>query len=92
MILKTLLDGDRYGYQISKTIAAASGGEYEPKEATLYSALRRLEASGRVQAYWGDESQGGRRKYYRVTATGREAHTQGKAEWERARRVLDTLL
>jgi PadR family transcriptional regulator PadR len=92
MILKTLLDGDRYGYQIAKMVAAASAGEYEPKEATLYSGLRRLEAAGRVEAYWGDEARGARRKYYRVTAAGRAAHAAGKAEWERAKRVLDMLL
>jgi PadR family transcriptional regulator PadR len=92
MILKTLLDGDRYGYQIAKTIAAASAGESAPTEATLYSSLRRLETAGRVEAYWGDETHGGRRKYYKVTAPGRRAHATGKAEWERAKRVLDTLL
>jgi PadR family transcriptional regulator PadR len=92
MILRTLLDADRYGYQIAKTIAAASSGQYEPKEATLYSSLRRLEASGWVTPYWGDESQGGRRKYYTVTDAGRHAYAAGAAAWEHAKRVLDALL
>jgi PadR family transcriptional regulator PadR len=92
MILKTLLGADRYGYQIVKTIAAASSGQYEPKEATLYSSLRRLEASGWVTAYWGDESQGGRRKYYTLTAAGRDAYAAGAAAWDHAKRVLDALL
>jgi DNA-binding PadR family transcriptional regulator len=92
MILKTLLGQDRYGYQIAKTVAAASAGEYEPKEATLYSSLRRLEAAGWVEPYWGDETHGGRRKYYKITAAGRAAHASGKANWDRAKRVLDRLL
>ncbi|MDR1152008.1 MAG: PadR family transcriptional regulator [Bifidobacteriaceae bacterium] len=92
MILRTLLDTDRYGYQIAKTIAAASAGQYEPKEATLYSSLRRLEANGSVTAYWGDESQGGRRKYYKVTDAGRQVYAANKATWDHAKRVLDALL
>ncbi|MDR2565690.1 MAG: PadR family transcriptional regulator [Bifidobacteriaceae bacterium] len=92
MILRTLLRQDRYGYEIAKTIAAASAGEYEPKEATLYSSLRRLETNGFVRAYWGDESLGGRRKYYAVTDAGRAAHAHNKAAWERAKSLLDALL
>jgi DNA-binding PadR family transcriptional regulator len=92
IILKTLLEQDRYGYQIAKTIALEAGGQYDPKEATLYSSLRRLEARGWVEAYWGDESQGGRRKYYRLTAVGRAAQAAGRAQWEHAKSVLDKLL
>ncbi|MDR1635199.1 MAG: PadR family transcriptional regulator [Bifidobacteriaceae bacterium] len=92
MILRTLLRQDRYGYEIAKTIAAASSGAYEPKEATLYSSLRRLEANGLVRAYWGDESLGGRRKYYAVTDAGRRAHAASKAAWEHAKHLLDDLL
>ena len=47
IILKLLLDGDKYGYEISKLIQSKSGGEYELKEATMYSSLE--EAGGRRQ-------------------------------------------
>lgn len=92
MVLRTLLEADRYGYEIAKTIAARSRGEYEPKEATLYSSLRRLEAAGWVRPYWGDESQGGRRKYYALTEPGRQGYAAHKAAWDHAKRVLDMLL
>ena len=62
MILRQLLDADRYGYEIVKMIAERSGGEYELKEATMYSSVRRLEHDGDITWYWGDESQGGRRE------------------------------
>jgi PadR family transcriptional regulator PadR len=92
MILKLLLDGDKYGYQISKLIQTNSSGEYELKEATMYSSLKRLEADGNITSYWGDETQGGRRRYYRITPKGRQVYEENKSNWEYAKRILDNLL
>ncbi len=92
MILQLLREADRYGYEIVKLIADRSGGEYELKEATMYSSVRRLEADGDIEWYWGDESQGGRRKYFRITEKGRTTYTDNKNNWEFAKRVLDQLL
>lgn len=92
MILKLLLGGDRYGYEISKLIQANSNGEYELKEATMYSSLKRLENEGGITSYWGDETQGGRRKYYRITEKGRGIYSENKHNWEYAKQVLDQLL
>src|SRR5579883_3468185 len=71
MILRLLSEADRYGYEMVKLIAERSGGEYELKEATMYSSVRRLEVEGDIEWYWGDESQGGRRKYFKITEKGK---------------------
>ena len=92
MILKLLLDGDKYGYEISKLIQTNSGGEYELKEATMYSSLKRLEGDGNITSYWGDETQGGRRRYYRITKKGNQVYVENKNNWEDAKRVLANLL
>ncbi len=92
MILKLLIDGDKYGYQISKLIRAGSNNEYDLKEATMYSSLKRLENDGYITSYWGDETQGGRRKYYRITKTGKTLHAENKKNWQYAKRILDQLL
>jgi DNA-binding PadR family transcriptional regulator len=92
MILRLLTESDRYGYEIVKLIAERSCGEYELKEATMYSSVRRLETDGDITWYWGDESQGGRRKYFRITEKGRATYAHNKSNWEYAKRVLDTLL
>ena len=42
IILARLLRGDSYGYEINKTIESLSGGAFVLKEATLYTAFRRL--------------------------------------------------
>ena len=92
IILKLLMDGDKYGYEITKLIQTNSSSEYELKEATMYSSLKRLEADGSITSYWGDETQGGRRRYYRITKRGKQVYAENKSNWEYAKRVLDNLL
>ncbi len=76
IILNVLRQGDSYGYEIYKRIIALSDQQYELKEATLYTAFRRLEQDELILSYWGDETQGGRRKYYRITDKGKEVYEQ----------------
>ena len=92
IILRLLADSDSYGYEIMKEVAARSGGLYELKEPSLYTSLRRLEAAKLIASYWGDESLGGRRKYYRITETGRQVCRRSLEEWKTARLVIDRLL
>ena len=92
MILRLLFEADRYGYEIVKLIAERSAGEYELKEATMYSSVRRLEADGDITWYWGDETQGGRRKYFKITEKGKQTYERNKGNWEYAKRVLENLL
>lgn len=92
MILKLLISGDKYGYEISKLILANSNNEYELKESTMFSSLKRMENDGNVTSYWGDETQGGRRRYYRITDKGKGTYNENKKNWEYAKRILDQLL
>lgn len=92
MILRLLMSGDKYGYEISKLIHANSNGAYELKEATMYSSLKRLENDSCIASYWGDETQGGRRKYYRISDKGKETYFENKKNWEYAKSILDQLL
>lgn len=92
IILARLIQKDSYGYEINKTIAQSSGGRYELKEATLYTAFKRLEDGGLISSYWGDQSTGARRKYYAITPLGVQAYHRLRAEWEEAREILDRLL
>ena len=92
MILKLLMDGDKYGYEITKLVYELSGHEYELKEATMYSSIKRLENDGYVEAYWGDETQGGRRKYYRITVSGKRRYEINRQNWQYAQKILEKLL
>jgi PadR family transcriptional regulator PadR len=92
IVLNILLKGDSYGYEIHKTIMEKTGEKFEIKEATLYSSYRRLEQGGYIVSYWGDESQGGRRKYYKITEKGKELYRQNKSDWDFSKHILDKLL
>ncbi|MBB5867792.1 DNA-binding PadR family transcriptional regulator [Allocatelliglobosispora scoriae] len=92
IVLGALRGGDRYGFEIYKAIRLATGGDHEIKEATLYATYRRLEKDGLVESYWGDETQGGRRKYYRITDAGRAVFQGNVAAWITTRRIIDALL
>lgn len=92
IILARLLQSDSYGYEINKVISTLSGGQFELKEATLYTAFRRLEESGYITSYWGDSGAGARRRYYAITPAGREASHRQLLEWRDTKVIMDKLL
>ena len=92
IILRVLSKGDTYGYDIIKTITENSKGRYVLKEPSLYTSLKRLESQCCVKAYWGNESQGGRRKYYKITEIGQKIYRQSLMEWKVARQLIDELI
>lgn len=92
IILCTLCDGDNYGYEIIKSISKKSDGRYELKEPSLYTSLKRLESQNLIESYWGNESQGGRRKYYKITALGKDAYQESLLAWKIARELIDKLI
>ncbi len=91
IILAKLMEHDSYGYEINKAVYKASNQMYELKEATLYTAFKRLEDAGHISSYWGDQTTGARRKYYTITNIGREFYKQKIDEWLEAKKLLDTL-
>ncbi|MBS4201903.1 helix-turn-helix transcriptional regulator [Bacillus sp. FJAT-49732] len=92
IILRVLSEGDNYGYEIIKSIFDQSKGKFELKEPSLYTSLKRLEKQKYISAYWGDESQGGRRKYYKITDTGRMAYKEAVDLWLGAKELIDLLI
>ena len=92
IILARLLREDSYGYEINKTISTLSGGRFELKEATLYTAFRRLEEQGYITSYWGDSNAGARRRYYAITPTGRDASYRLLAEWKETKDIMNKLM
>ena len=92
IILAHLVKSDSYGYQINKEIIEKTNNQYELKEATLYSAFRRLEQAGYISSYWGNEDIGARRRYYSITTSGTEAYENNKKDWELAKALIDKLI
>lgn len=92
IILAQLSAKDSYGYEINQRVQEKTDGRYELKEATLYSAFRRLEGQEMITSYWGDENTGARRRYYSITAQGREKYESNKREWQECKDIIDMLI
>jgi DNA-binding PadR family transcriptional regulator len=92
IVLAILHKGDAYGFEIYNTILERTEEQYELKETTLYSSYKRLEQEGCISSYWGDETQGARRRYYHLTEKGRAVYEQNMKDWEFTRRILTNLL
>ncbi len=76
-VLKALETEDSYGYQIIKDISPY----IEISESTLYPVLKRLESGEYLEVY-SVEHNGRLRKYYRITASGREKIKLFIEEWK----------
>jgi DNA-binding PadR family transcriptional regulator len=75
-ILLTLGTDAKHGYAIMRDIAEETGGRIRILPGTLYSTIKRLVGAGLIEeceAPRGADSDDARRRYYRVTRTGRAA-------------------
>src|SRR5258707_11389150 len=72
LILRTLLAGPAHGHAISKHIQRTSEDLLLVETGSLYPALHRLEAKGRVAASWDLSDKGKRARFYRLTPLGRK--------------------
>lgn len=92
LILSVLSEKDNYGYEISKIIKMKSGDMFEILEATMYLSLKRLEKQNAIEAYWGDESGGGRRRYFKITDLGKEQLTQLTSDWKETVEIVSKFI
>ena len=92
IILRQLAQEDSYGYLINKRVSEITNGVFELKEATLYTAFRRLEQAGLITSYWGNENSGARRRYYAINDEGRGRLAQDCKDWEQTKELIDRLL
>ena len=81
LVLSVISKRDMYGYQIIKTIEMESEEVFTLNEGTLYPILHSLEAEKCLESYW-CEAEGRKRKYYKITAKGREELAGREQEWK----------
>lgn len=93
LILYMLLEGESYGYEISKNIRQLTEEKYIMKETTLYSAFTRLEKNGYIESFYLDEnSLGKRRTYYRITPPGLDYYREKCEEWKVTQEVVNLFI
>lgn len=72
LVLASLRDGAKHGYQIALDVEADSRGMFSFQHGTLYPILHRLEKEGLLSGRW-SRGDGRRRKEYTLTPRGRDA-------------------
>ncbi len=72
------LQEEAYGYALRRRLADAG---LEIDEGTLYPLVRRLEEQGLLESCWGESDEGRKRRYYTISAEGRELLAELRAEW-----------
>ena len=92
ILLYLLLDAPSYGYELSKNIRELSDEKYVIKETTLYSAFARLEKNGYIESFFGDETNGKRRTYYRITQEGISYYKNKCEEWNVTKDVIEKFI
>jgi PadR family transcriptional regulator PadR len=81
LILSLLEARPRHGYEISKLIDSRSRGRLRFNIASLYPLLYRLEERGWLQGRWVEKAGERRRRYYRLTASGRKVLAAQRDNW-----------
>jgi len=83
LVLALVEHRPRHGYEISRVIEERSEGAVRFRVASLYTLLYRLEKRGWIAGRWVEKSGQRRRRYYRITASGRRVLAQQRSGWER---------
>ena len=92
-LLLVLMEAEpMYGYQLAKEVDQRSSGYFAFKEGTMYPALHRLERDKLVEGSWQDTPNGVRRRYYQITAKGRQALADRLREWQRFSRAMNSVM
>jgi PadR family transcriptional regulator PadR len=95
LVLLSIMDkaeDPMYGYQIAKLLEAKTEDTDIVKGGALYPVLRSLEASGLLQSEVEPSVAGPPRRYYTITAAGRDTLGKWIDLWQRTRELVDAVL
>jgi DNA-binding PadR family transcriptional regulator len=82
LVLGLLAKDPSYGYELVKRVNDAADGALEWQEGTIYPILHKLEKEGHVRTQWQQADTGRQRKYYYITAKGRDSLTEQSKRWQ----------
>jgi PadR family transcriptional regulator PadR len=91
IILSIVEPRARHGYEISKLIETASAGRLKFHVASLYPLLYRLEERGWLQGRWVEKAGQRRRRFYSLTAEGRQVLSRQRDAWKNFVRAMDLI-
>jgi PadR family transcriptional regulator PadR len=89
LILALLEDRPRHGYEICRLIETRSGGAISFQVASLYPMLYRLEKRALIAGRWVEKAGERRRRFYKLTAEGKEVLKRQRSFWAEFVEALD---
>src|SRR5256885_4689318 len=92
LILRTLQDDAKHGWDIAERIEQISEKVLEINQGSLYPALHRLEHQGWIKAEWGVSELGRRAPLFPVTPARREQPETESQEWGRLSEALNRVI
>jgi transcriptional regulator len=91
MILAVLEARARHGYEIAKLIDDRSDGVLRFHVGSLYPMLYRMERRGWIEGKWIEKSGQRRRRYYKLTTSGRRVLAEQRTSWRELLRALQSV-
>lgn len=82
LILALLEERDRHGYDLARLIDERSRGAISFHVASLYPTLYRMEDKRLIDGRWVEKAGQRRRRYYRLTATGKKTLASQRGVWD----------
>jgi PadR family transcriptional regulator PadR len=92
LILALLDEGPRHGYELAKLIDDRTRGQLSFHVANVYTSLYKLERAGLVTGRWLEKAGQRRRRFYRLTASGRRQLTERREHWRAFVGAVDIVL
>jgi transcriptional regulator len=83
LILALVDERPVHGYDIARLLDERSGGTLRFTLASLYDTLYRLEERGHIRGRWVERSGQRRRRYYRMTESGKKILAAQREDWGR---------
>ena len=92
VILNALKRQPLYGYDIVRRVFHRTKHTILWSRGTVYRVLHHLERRGLVKSHWVLAGRSRERRYYRLTASGRAALRQQRAQWQSFSNTVNALL
>ena len=94
-ILKALALGELHGLGVSRRIEQITRGTFDVGPGSLFPALHRLQAAGKLSARWGASENNRRARFYTLTPSGRKRLAAEEEDFARVigaiQRILGTV-
>jgi len=91
-VILSILEGrEMYGYGLIQTVNRKTKGFFEWRQSAVYTTLHKMEKAGLIKSRWKSAGIVRKRKYYHLTAKGRQLLIANRTEWLTFSRCMNML-